>query len=175
MIGTAFLTCPGYPAEWWQPLRGDIHVVCAEALGEGSDHLELHQGLILTTNASQHWLWMLMMTAKWELRLSSHNHAAQSSLNAYRKNTLYKIRHIHTGVTLQRISRYRALLEQKNSGSSCVRTASQHLRDLHELWNSMSLNPCVKLRQRLLCLAAPKAHQAHVSEAGWASASALHP
>ena len=111
---------------------------------------------------------MLTMTAKRELRLSSHNHAAQSSLNAYRKSTLYKIRHIRTGVNLQRISRYRAFLEQKSSGSSGVRTASLHPHNLHGLLNIISLNPRDKLLQRLHCLAAPEAQRAPVFGAGTA-------
>lgn len=111
---------------------------------------------------------MLTKTAKRELRLSSHNHAAQRSLNAYIKSTLHKIRHIRTGVALQRISRYRAFLEQKSSGSSGVRRASQHPHNLHELLNIISLNPCDKLHQRLPCLAAPKAQHAPVLGAGTA-------
>lgn len=109
---------------------------------------------------------MLTMTEKQELRLGSHNHAAQSSLNAYRKSIRYRIRYIHAGVTLQRISRYRAFLEQKNSGSSGVRTASQHPHNLHELLNIISLNPFDKLLRRLLCLAAPKAQHAPEFGAG---------
>lgn len=111
---------------------------------------------------------MLMVTANQELRLSSHNHAAQSSLNACRKSTLYRIRHIHTGVTLQRISRYREFLEQKSSGLSGVRTASQHPHNLHELLNIISSYPCNKLHERLICLAAPKAQHTPVFGAGTA-------
>lgn len=119
---------------------------------------------------------MLTMTAKRELRLSSHNHTAQSSLAAYRKGTLYKIRHIRTGVTLQGISRYRAFLEQKSGGSLGVRTASQHPHNLHKFLNTISSNPCDKLHQRLLCLAAPKAQHTPVFGVGTARLpSAFHP